>query len=102
MYLLSWKMAIDWLLFQTVLTVDLMYTGPAECICNFLPIISRLMYLILQNRLRWKSFAVAELNFNSLENICGWMVVLHGKAYCTGYFTGKVSRYRSIRETCPT
>ena len=22
-----------------------------------------------------KSFAVAELNFNSLENICGWMVV---------------------------
>ena len=56
-------------------------------------------YCILQ---RWKSFAVTELNFNLLENICGWMVVLHGKTYCTGYFTGKVSRYGSIRENHET
>ena len=29
------------------------------------------------------------VNCNSLENICGWTVVLHiAKAYCTGYFTG--------------
>ena len=45
---------------------------------------------------------VAELNFNSLENIHGWMVVLHGKAYYTGYFTGKVLRYWSIHENRST
>ena len=42
-------------------------------------------------RLRWKSFAVEEMNCNSLENICGCMVVLciaQGH-YC--YFSGKVS-----------
>ena len=63
---------------------------------------SQLLYIA--NRSSQKSFAVAELNFNSLEKICGWMVVLHGKAYCTGHFTGKVLRYRSIcenRETFP-
>ena len=58
-------------------------------------------YRILQLN-RWKSFRVAELNFSSLENIYGWMVVLHGKAYCTGYFTGKVSWYRSICKNCET
>ena len=42
---------------------------------------------------------VAELNFSSLENIHGWMVVLHGQAYSTSHFTGKVLRYQSIRET---
>ena len=31
------------------------------------------------NCLRWKSFAVTELNCNSLENIYGWTVVLHGQ-----------------------
>ena len=66
-----------------------------------------IVYIILPyiaNRLRYKSFAVAELNFSLLENIHGWMVVLHGKAYCTGYLTGKVLRHRSIcenRETFP-
>ena len=32
------------------------------------------------NHLRWKSFAVAELNCNSLVNICSWTVVLHGQS----------------------
>ena len=30
------------------------------------------------------------------------MVVLHGKAGCTGYFTGKVLLYQSIRENGET
>ena len=35
----------------------------------------------------------AKLNCNSLENIHGWTVILHGQSLsCTGYFTGKVSR----------
>ena len=54
---------------------------------------------------RWKSFAVAELNLNSLENIRSWMVVLHGKAYCTGYFTfhwKSFAVYRLIRENHET
>ena len=44
----------------------------------------------------------AKLSCHSLENICGWMAVLYGKAYYTGYFTGKVSRYRSIHEKLET
>ena len=42
-----------------------------------------------------EKFTVAELSFNSLENFHGWTVILHGqgKAYCTSYFTGKVSWY---------
>ena len=56
----------------------------------------------IANCLRWKCFAVVELNFNSMENIRGWMVVLHGKAYCTGYFTETVSWYRSICKNCET
>ena len=32
------------------------------------------------NRLRWKSFMVAKLNYNSLENICGWTVVLYDQS----------------------
>ena len=33
----------------------------------------------IANYSRWKSFAVAELNCNSLENIHSWTVVLHGQ-----------------------
>ena len=50
---------------------------------------------------RWKSFAVAELNFSPLENFRGWTVVLHGQSR-TGYFTEKVLRYRLIRENRET
>ena len=56
----------------------------------------------IANRSRYKSFAVAELSFHSLENIRGWMVVLHGKAYYTGDFTGKILQYQSIRENRKT
>ena len=34
-----------------------------------------LLVLYIANCSRWKSFAVAELNFKLLENICNWMVV---------------------------
>ena len=34
----------------------------------------------IANRSRWKCFAVAGLNFHSLENIHGWTVVLHGQS----------------------
>ena len=30
----------------------------------------------IANRSRWKSFVVAEMNCNSLENFCSWIVVL--------------------------
>ena len=36
--------------------------------------------LYIANRSRWRSFAVAKLNCNSLENICGWTVVLYGQS----------------------
>ena len=72
-----------------------------ECTYNFQLINTCARYCILQI-VRGRSFAVAGLNFNLLENIRGWMVVLHGKAYCTGYFTRKVSRYWSIRENRET
>ena len=58
-------------------------------IISVIVIITLMIYIA--NHLRWKSFTVAELNYNLLENIHGWMAVLHGKAYYTGYFTGKVS-----------
>ena len=38
-----------------------------------------------------ESFMVAKLNCSLLENIRSWMVVLHGWAYCTGYFTCTVT-----------
>ena len=41
---------------------------------------------------------VAELNFNLLENIHGWTVALHGKAYCTGYFTGSFAAPIDLRK----
>ena len=52
-------------------------------------------YCILPNCLRWKSFAVVEMGYNLLKNICGCMVVLfvwpnpitQGNY---GYFTGKI------------
>ena len=31
----------------------------------------------ITSRLRWKSFAVAKLNCNLLENNCGWTVVFY-------------------------
>ena len=34
----------------------------------------------IANRSRWISFAAAKLNCNSLENICGWTVVLYGQS----------------------
>ena len=43
----------------------------------------------IANRSRWKSFTVTELNFISLGNIRGWMVVLHGKAYLHRLFRWK-------------
>ena len=54
----------------------------------------------IANRSRWDHFLVVKLNHNLLENIRSWMVVLYNdKAYCIGYFTGKILRYQSIRET---
>ena len=55
----------------------------------------------IANCSRWKSFVVAELNFNSLENFYGWTVPLHGQSLLPSNFTRKVSRYRSISETFP-
>ena len=43
----------------------------------------------IANCSRWKSFAVTELNCNSLEN---FMVGRYTKAYCTSYFIGKILR----------
>ena len=34
----------------------------------------------IANRLRWKSFVIAKLNCNFLENIHSWTVVLHGQS----------------------
>ena len=59
----------------------------------------RLPYIA--NCLRWKNFVVADLNFNLLENFHSWTSCM-AKAYCTSYFTGKVSQYQSIHENRET
>ena len=38
------------------------------------------LLLYIANHSRWKSFAVAKLDCNSLENIRGWMAVLYGQS----------------------
>ena len=38
------------------------------------------IYIYIANHLRWKSFAVAKLNYNLLETISGWTVVLYGQS----------------------
>ena len=45
--------------------------------------------LHIVNRSRCKSFTVAKLNCNSLENICGWMVVLYGQSLLHRLFNWK-------------
>ena len=45
--------------------------------------------LYIANRLRWKSFAVAELNCNSLKNICSWTVVMHSQGLLNRLFHWK-------------
>ena len=46
---------------------------------------------------------VAELNRNSLENICSWMVVLHGQGlFAQAISLEKFYVYRSIRENHET
>ena len=50
------------------------------------------LVLYIANCSRWKSFMVAELNCNSLENICGWPFFFYNLLSEGNYFTGKVSR----------
>ena len=39
-----------------------------------------MLKLYIANHLRWKSFLVAKINCNLLENICGWIIVLYGQS----------------------
>ena len=65
------------------------------------------MYIdnIYSNCSRWKSFAVEEMNCNSLENICGCMVVLFGQSLlCRDIITDSLESFRIhwlIHETFP-
>ena len=45
--------------------------------------------LYIANRPRWKSFVVAKLNYNLLENILGWTVVLYGQSLLNELFHWK-------------
>ena len=56
---------------------------------------------LCKNRLRWKSFAVAKLNFNSLENIRGWTIVLHeqGLLHRLFHWKGFVITDQSMKTT---
>ena len=56
----------------------------------------------IANCSRWKSFMVAELNFNLLENFHGWTVVLHGQGLLHKLFHWKSLWYRSIHENHET
>ena len=50
------------------------YTG--MYVCTYACMYACTIYIA--NFSKWKTFAVAKLNCNSLENIHGWMVVLYG------------------------
>ena len=47
--------------------------------------------IIPLNHSKWKSYAVAKLNWDLLGNIHGWTVVFMAKTYCTGYKSRKIS-----------
>ena len=54
--------------------------NPADIYSSYSMALNVATYVLYNaNHLRWKSLAVAKLNYILLENICGWMVVLHGQ-----------------------
>ena len=52
---------------------DIGYTATGESCTSYI------LIPYITNRSRWKSFAVTELNCNSLEYTYSWTVVLHGQ-----------------------
>ena len=76
-----------------------------EILANIILKLLCILITYIANCSRWKSFAVEEINCNSLENICGCMVVLCGQSLLHRHIiTDSLENFRIhwlIRETFP-